>query len=188
MKSVTSSGDYATDIQFNCVPQAPIVAAARGLTPAMAIVAQACRPLSRGSVALRSADPLDAPLIDPAYMTQPEDLALQIEGLREARRIAAAAPLARHLNGELAPGSTATTDADLERYIRNTGGCIFHPVGTCRMGPGEDTVVGADLRVHGLRGLRMADASVMPQITSGNTNAPVIMIAEKAADLIRRAV
>jgi choline dehydrogenase len=187
MKSARSSGAYATDIQFLVAPQAPTIAAARGLAPAISLAVQACRPLSRGSVALRSADPLDAPLIDPAYMTQPEDLALQIEGMREARRIAAAEPLALHLNGELAPGPTATTDADLERHIRSTGACIFHPVGTCRMGPGEDAVVGAELRVHGLRGLRVVDGSVMPQITSGNTNAPIIMIAEKAADLIRRA-
>lgn len=187
MRSAVSGGDYATDIQFLVAPQGPVVAAARGPTPAMGIAVQACRPLSRGSVALRSADPLDAPLIDPAYMTRPEDLALQIEGLREARRIVAAEPLARHLNGELAPGSPATADADLERHIRNTGGCVFHPVGTCRMGPGKDAVVDAELRVHGLRGLRVVDASVMPQITSGNTNAPTIMIAEKAANLIRRA-
>ncbi|MCW5634619.1 MAG: GMC family oxidoreductase N-terminal domain-containing protein [Rubrivivax sp.] len=187
MKSARSSGGYATEIQFLVLPQAPGITAARGRSPAMAIVVQSCRPLSRGSVTLRSADPLDAPLIDPAYMTAPEDLALQIEGLREARRIAAAGPLARHLTGELAPGLTATADADLERHIRGTGGCINHPVGTCRMGPGEDAVVNAELRVHGLLGLRVVDASVMPQITSGNTDAPTIMIAEKAADLIRRA-
>lgn len=187
MKSATSSSEYATDIQFLVLPQAPIITAARGRTAAMAIVVQSCRPLSRGSVALRSADPLDAPLIDPAYMTEPEDLALQIEGLREARRIAAAGPLARHLTGELAPGLAATADADLERHIRGTGGCINHPVGTCRMGPGEDAVVNAELRVHGLHRLRVVDASVMPQITSGNTDAPTIMIAEKAADLIKRA-
>jgi choline dehydrogenase len=186
MRSAGSSGEYQTDIQFYAMPQAPHVAAARGVTPAMAISVQTCRPLSRGSVTLRSSDPLDAPLIDPAYMTEPEDLALQIEGLREARRIAAAKPLASHLNGELAPGPMATTNADLERYVRGTGACIFHPVGTCRMGLGEDAVVNAELQVHGLRGLRVVDASVMPQITSGNTNAPVIMIAEKAADLIRR--
>lgn len=186
MKSAASSGPYQTDIQFLVVPQAPGVAAARGVTPAMAINVQACRPLSRGSVTLRSSDPLDMPLIDPAYMTEPEDLALQIEGLREARRISAAEPLARHLNRELAPGPMAMTDADLERHIRGTGACIYHPVGTCRMGPGEDAVVNAELQVHGLRGLRVVDASVMPQITSGNTNAPVVMIAEKAADLIRR--
>ena len=187
MKSVASSGEYSIDIQFHVSPQAPILAAARGLTPTMYVSVLACRPLSRGRVALRSADPLDAPLIDPAYMTRPEDLALQIEGLREARRIVAAEPLARHLDGELAPGPAATTDADLERHVRNNGGCVFHPVGTCRMGPGDDAVVNAELRVHGLRGLRVVDASVMPQITSGNTNAPTIMIAEKAADLIRRA-
>jgi choline dehydrogenase len=182
MKSVSSGGEYTTDIQSLVPPQSPIVAAARGLTPTMQITVQACRPLSRGSVALRSADPLDAPVIDPAYMKRPEDLALQIEGLREARRIAAAEPLARHLMGELAPGPTAQTDADLERHIRVTGGSVFHPVGTCRMGPGANAVVSAELRVHGLR---VVDASVMPQITSGNTNAPTIMIAEKAADLIR---
>jgi choline dehydrogenase len=187
MRSATASGDYATDIQFHALPQAPLITAAQGLAPAMSISTLACRPLSRGRVALRSADPLDAPLIDPAYLTEPEDLALQIEGLREARRIAAAEPLARHLTGELAPGSASTTDADLERYIRGTSGCVFHPVGTCRMGPGEDAVVNAELCVHGLRGLRVVDASVMPQITSGNTNAPTIMIAEKAADLIRHA-
>jgi choline dehydrogenase len=186
MKSANSSGAYQTDIQFLVLPQAPIVTAARGVTRAMAISVQTCRPLSRGNVTLRSSDPLDAPLIDPAYMTERDDLALQIEGLREARRIATAAPLARHLHGELAPGSLATRDADLERHIRGTGACIFHPVGTCRMGGGEDAVVNAELQVHGLLGLRVVDASVMPQITSGNTNAPVVMIAEKAADLIRR--
>ena len=186
MKSARSSDEYTTDIQFLVVPQAPVLTAARGQAPAMAISVQACRPLSRGSVALRSIDPLDPPLIDPAYMTEPEDLALQIEGLREARRIAATEPLARHLGGELAPGPAAATNAHLERHIRNTGACIYHPVGTCRMGPGEDAVVNAELRVHGLRGLRVVDASVMPQITSGNTNLPVIMIAERAADLIRR--
>lgn len=187
MKSNATSSDYANDIQFHVFPQAPPVTAARGLTPAMAMGVLACRPLSRGSVALRSADPLDPPLIDPAYMSRPEDLALLLEGLREARRIAAAEPLALHLDRELAPGLGATTDADLERHVRNTGACVFHPVGTCRMGPGEDAAVDAELRVHGLRGLRVVDASVMPQITSGNTNAPTIMIAEKAADLIRHA-
>jgi len=187
MKSAASSGEYSIDIQFHVSPQAPIVGAARGLTQAMYVGALVCRPLSRGRVSLRSADPLDAPLIDPAYMTRSEDLALLIEGLREARRIVAADPLARHLDGELAPGPSATTDADLERHVRNNGGCVFHPVGTCRMGPGNDAVVDAELRVHGLRGLRVVDASIMPQITSGNTNAPTIMIAEKAADLIRRA-
>lgn len=185
MRSATSSGEYASDIQFLVLPQAPLIAAATGLAPTMAIATQACRPVSRGRVALRSSDPLDTPLIDPAYMTEPEDLALMIEGLREARRIAAAEPLARHLTAELAPGPAATSDADLERHIRGTGGCVYHPVGTCRMGPGDDAVVDAELRVRGLRGLRVVDASVMPQITSGNTNAPTIMIAEKAADLVR---
>jgi choline dehydrogenase len=127
---------------------------------------------------------MDTPVIDPRYMTHPHDLVLQIQGLRAARDIAAQEPLKSLLAAELAPGHRATDDAALEQHIRATSGCIWHPVGTCRMGIGEDAVVDAQLRVHGVRSLRVVDASVMPQITSGNTNAPTIMIAEKAADMI----
>jgi choline dehydrogenase len=127
---------------------------------------------------------LDPALIDPGYLTHPDDLALQIEGVRMARKIAAAQPLADLLHSEISPGVHATSDAALGAAIRATSGSVWHPVGTCRMGPGTDAVVDASLRVHGLRNLRVVDASVMPQITSANTNLPTIMLAEKAADLV----
>lgn len=183
-KSASLNDGFAADMQFFAIPFMPIQAGALGKAKAMAIVVQACRPKSRGRIALRSADPLDTPLIDPGYMTHPYDLALQMEGLRLARNIAAQEPLKSFIATELAPGLSAKDDASLERHVRAISGCIWHPVGTCRMGPGDDAVVDAQLRVHGIRSLRVVDASVMPQITSGNTNAPTIMIAEKAADLI----
>ena len=183
-KSTRLNDGFAADMQFFANPFAPIQAAAQGQAKVMSIVVQACRPASRGRVALRSADPLDSPLIDPRYMTHRDDLALQIEGLRAARDIVAQEPLHSLLSAELGPGASATSDAALEQYVRATSGCIWHPVGTCRMGQGDDAVVDTHLRVHGIRSLRVVDASIMPHITSGNTNAPTIMIAEKAADMI----
>ncbi len=183
-RSAGLNDGFAADMQFFFNPFFPLQTAALGASPLMAIAVQACRPRSRGRIALRSADPLDAPLIDPRYMTHPYDLSLQIEGLRVARSIAAQEPLKSFIAAELAPGVPATSDAALEQHVRATSGCIWHPVGTCRMGRGEDAVVDGQLRVHGVRSLRVVDASVMPQITSGNTNAPTIMIAEKAADMI----
>ena len=135
-------------------------------------------------MALRSADPADAPLIDPAYLTHREDLLLQMEGVRTIRRIAASAPLNEHIAAEVVPGAQVTEDTALEVAIRATSGCIWHPVGTCRMGTENDAVVDAQLRVRGTRSLRVVDASVMPQITSGNTNAPTIMIGEKCAEMV----
>lgn len=183
MKSAVHNDGFDSDIQFFAMP-APIQVAARGPSQAVAIVAQTCRPKSRGRVSLRSADPMDMPVVNPAYLTHPYDLALQIEGLRAARRIAAAEPLKELISPEMSPGAASDSDAALEIAVRSTSGCIWHPVGTCRMGQGPDAVVDARLQVHGIRGLRVVDASVMPQIISGNTNAPTIMIAEKAADLI----
>ena len=184
MKSASLNDGFAADLQFFAIPFAPLQSGALGQAQAMAIVAQACRPKSRGRIALRSANPLDAPVIDPSYMTHAYDLALQIEGLRAARKIVAHEPLASFIAAEFAPGGPAKGDADLEKHIRASSGCIWHPVGTCRMGQGDDAVVDANLRVHGVRSLRVVDASIFPQITSGNTNAPTIMIAEKAADMI----
>ncbi|MEO8923123.1 MAG: GMC family oxidoreductase N-terminal domain-containing protein [Caldimonas sp.] len=183
-KSASLNDGFAADMQFFFNPFFPLQAAALGRAQVMCIAVQACRPKSRGRVALRSADPMDTPLIDPGYMTHPYDLALQIEGLRAARHIAAQEPLKSFIAAEFSPGPAATSDATLEQHIRATSGCIWHPVGTCRMGHGEDAVVDHRLRVHGVRSLRVVDASIMPQITSGNTNAPTIMIAEKAADMI----
>lgn len=175
---------YEADLQFNMLPLAPVLAALRGQGRGMAIAVTPCRPRSRGRVRLRSAHPFDMPLIDPAYLHVRRDLELLIEGVRTARTIASAEPLAPLLAGELGPGSHLSTDAQLETAIRASADCLWHPVGTCRMGSDDASVVDPQLRVRGVEGLRVADASVMPQITSGNTNAPAIMIGERAAELM----
>ena len=184
VKRAQALSEFGMDLQFFAMPQTPVPIAARGVAPAMAISVQACRPRSRGQVRLRSSDPLDAPVIDPNYLSDPEDLALQVEGVRIARKIADADPLAALLQSELSPGAHALSDAELGVAIRATSTTVWHPVGTCRMGLGDDAVVDALLRVHGLRNLRVVDAAVMPQITSANTNLPIIMLAEKAADMV----
>jgi choline dehydrogenase len=138
---------------------------------------------SRGSIALRSADPRVRPIIDPAYLADEADLDVLVAGARLAREIAARRPFARHLAGEDAPGE----DAELRSWIRANVRTIFHPIGSCAMGGAGDAVCDPELRVRGIAGLRVVDASVMPAIPRGNTNAPTIAIAERAADLIRGA-
>ena len=140
------------------------------------------RPASRGQITLASADPLDQPLIDPAYLSDPADLPQFVAGIQMARDIFRAKPLGDILGRELGPGAEARSEAEISAYVRDrASGTIFHPVGTCKMGTDELAVVDASLRVHGLDGLREVDASVMPTLIGGNTNAPTIMIAEKAA-------
>ena len=151
------------------------------------------RPKSRGSVTLASPDPLAAPLIDPAFLSDSDDTARLVRGFKLMRHILAQPALAQYGGREVAASSAAQTDAEIEAYVRQHADTIYHPVGTCRMGPAHQaaeggSVVDADLRVHGLQGLRVVDASVMPQIVGGDTNAPTIMIAEKASELIRRAL
>jgi choline dehydrogenase len=141
-------------------------------------------PRSVGEVRLRSADPAAAPIIDPRYLSAPEDLEHFVVGAKLAREIAATAPLAGMLGPEVWPGPGVRSDDELRAYIRSNLGTVFHPTGTCKMGTDPDAVVDPELRVHGLRGLRVADASIMPRIIGGNTNAPAIMIGEKAADLV----
>lgn len=143
------------------------------------------RPKSRGSVRLASADPLAAPLIDPAFLAEPDDMQRLMRGFRRMRNILSQPALARFAARELPTSAQAQDDAQIEQFIRDHADTIYHPVGSCRMGPGQMDVVDAQLRVHGLQGLRVVDASVMPNLVGGNTNAPVIMIAEKAAALIR---
>jgi choline dehydrogenase-like flavoprotein len=145
------------------------------------------RPLSRGTVSLASADPMAAPRIDPNFFADPDDMARMIRGFRLMRRILQQPALTQLGGREHARSRDAVTDAQIEAFIRQYADTIYHPVGTCRMGPGETDVVGADLRVHGLEGLRVVDASIMPRVVGGNTNAPVIMIAEKAARMIKAA-
>ena len=142
-------------------------------------------PKSRGSVRLASPDPLAAPLIDPAFFADPDDLARMVSGFKRMRQVLAQPALAALGGRELPVSAGAQTDAQIEAFIRQNADTIYHPVGSCRMGPGPDDVVDARLRVHGVQGLRVVDASIMPSIVGGNTNAPTIMIAEKAADMIR---
>ena len=143
------------------------------------------RPDSRGSVQLASADPFAAPLIDPNFLAERSDVDRLVRGFKAMRKILAQPALAGHGARELATSASAQSDDEIERFVRGHADTIYHPVGSCRMGSGPLDVVDAELCVHGIEGLRVVDASVMPQIVSGNTNAPTIMIAEKAADMIK---
>jgi len=153
-----------------------------------AFTASVCnlRPTSRGSIHIRSADPATAPAIRPNYLSTEDDRRVAADSIRLTRRIVAADALKPFSPQEYLPGEAVRTDEELARAAGDIGTTIFHPVGTCRMGPADDpmAVVDARLRCHRVPGLRIADASVMPTITSGNTNAPTMMIAEKAAEMI----
>lgn len=147
--------------------------------------AQPTRPTSRGHIALRSADPFDAPMIYPKYLSTDEDMQDMVEGSKLIRRFAQTPAFSAVIEAEIEPGPEVQTEAEIASDVRARAGTVFHPVGTCRMGPdpGHD-VVDAGLKVHGIAGLRVADASIFPTLTSGNTNAPVIMVGEKAAEMI----
>ena len=143
------------------------------------------RPDSRGTIMARSADPFEKAAIDPAYLSDPADERVLLAGMRFTREIFAAPAIAQHSVVETLPGPEVASDEALLAYARQMGTTIYHPVGTCRMGDGPSAVVDSRLRVHGIGGLRVIDASVMPTLTTGNTNAPTIMIAEKGAAMIR---
>ncbi|MBK1681395.1 GMC family oxidoreductase [Rhodocyclus tenuis] len=142
------------------------------------------RPESRGSIHVHSRDPALAPQIRPNYLAAETDRRIAVAALRYARRLAATVALAPYLSAEYRPGPEVASDEQLLQFARDYGATIFHPVGTCAMGNGEQAVVDQCLRVRGVSGLRVADASIMPTLVSGNTNAPAIMIAEKAAAMI----
>jgi choline dehydrogenase len=139
---------------------------------------------SRGFVGLRSANPTDAPRVQLNLYTDPADLATARRGIETARHIYATSPQAKLVGQEIRPGAAVRTEAQLDEYIRATSGVTQHPVGTCSMGVGPQAVVDPQLRVRGVEGLRVADASIMPTVPGGNTNAAVVMIAERAADFI----
>ncbi len=157
------------------------------LHPFPAFTASVChlRPESRGEVRIRSPEPGAPPAIRPNYLATEGDRRVAAEAIRLTRRICAAQALARFQPEEFKPGRQFQSDAELVRAAGEIGTTIFHPVGTCKMGADPRAVVDERLRVHGLEGLRVVDASIMPTITSGNTNAPVMMIAEKAADMVK---
>jgi choline dehydrogenase-like flavoprotein len=142
------------------------------------------RPKSRGTLRLASADPQVMPLIDPAFLQDPDDVARLVRGFKVMRQLLQQPALARHGGQESKASAGAQSDAQIEQFVRNHADTIYHPVGTCRMGSDAMAVVDARLRVHGVQGLRVVDASVMPSVVGGNTNAPVIMMAEKATDMI----
>lgn len=143
------------------------------------------RPKSRGSVTLRSADPRDLPLVDPNFLADPDDLRISAEGVKISREIFSRPSLQKAIRTIRFPDENVRSQADYESYARQYGRTSYHPVSTCRMGQDEMAVVDPSLRVRGLDGLRICDSSVMPSLIGSNTNAPTIMIGEKAADLIR---
>lgn len=145
------------------------------------------RPASRGTITLVSADPFAAPKIQPNYLSAPADLPPLLAGLKVVRQLVQTAPFAPYRGAEVWPGQALQSDQELVDFIRQRVETLYHPVGTCKMGADPLAVVDSQLRVHGVEGLRVVDASIMPTIISGHTNAPTIMLAEKAADYIRAA-
>lgn len=141
-------------------------------------------PYSRGQLSLASSDPHDKPLIDPNYLGDERDFQTLLRGYRITEHISGQAALAPFLAGRFMPPPGVEDEADIENYLREWSQSLYHPVGTCRMGQDEQAVVDDELRVHGIRGLRVVDASIMPTIVRGNTNAPTMMIAERAADMM----
>lgn len=153
--------------------------------PGVVVFANVAKPKSRGEIRLRSADPADAPVIDHRLLGAAEDVTALISGLKQVDGIFHEPAFASHLRGRLVPQHAPQTDAEWEQMIRASSGIGYHPVGTCRMGSDAGAVVDPRLRVRGVTGLRVADASIMPVMPAANTNAPAIMVGEKAADLIK---
>ncbi len=152
---------------------------------AFSLAAALIAPRSRGRLALRSTDPADKPQLVGNHLAEPEDMAALVAAFKRLREIADTEPLASVRGRALVPAEDVESDEEIEAFLRRETELLYHPVGTCRMGSDDHAVVDPELRVRGVEGLRVADASVMPVITGGNTNAPTIMIGEKAADLIR---
>jgi choline dehydrogenase-like flavoprotein len=179
----TSPGEDRPDIQFHIIPgrkshRGRMVEYGHGVSVHTCVL----RPESRGSVTRTT--PTGAPVIDLGLLTDDRDMARLLQGVKLARSILRQGPMARHGLTEIIPGKDVQSDEGLCAYIRANARTVYHPVGTCAMGTGPLAVVDPRLRVHGIRGLRVVDASIMPTIVSGNTNAPAIMIAEKAAEMI----
>jgi len=182
--------DARCDLQLHFIP-ALLDDHGRNRLPGYGYTMHACmlRPKSRGTIRLQSADPVVKASIQPNYLSDAEgyDLKMLVEGVKLSRQIFAAAPFDAYRGNEIHPGNATRSDAEIEAFIRRKAETVYHPVGTCRMGSDASAVVDPELRVHGVAGLRVVDASVMPTLPGGNTNAPTIMIAEQAADLISAA-
>jgi choline dehydrogenase len=182
----TQSGLSAPDLQFHF---GPVYYINHGFTRpsghGFTIGPTLLQPHSRGSITLRSRDPFEHPIIQANYLADEADLQVLVEGVKLARRFAQTQAFAAFRGEEVLPSTQAQSDEAIALYIRNTAETLYHPVGTCKMGNDPMAVVDTNLRVYGVEGLRVVDASIMPTIVRGNTNAPTIMIAEKAADLIK---
>lgn len=174
------------DAQIHFAPAASIKRANGGLKPVPGVCASICglRPASTGSVHIKSAAMDDAPILRTNYLVDGEDAAFQIRAVRRLREIFKQPAIGSFIEQETLPGATVTDDEALLAFIRETGDSVHHPIGTCRMGVQEDSVVDPSLRVYGIDGLRVADASIFPTVISGNTHAPSVMVGEKAAELI----
>jgi choline dehydrogenase len=182
------AGGANASLQLYCVPTVYLDRDVTGLPTTHGVTLNPCllRPKSRGLITLRSADPLALPLVDCNFFGDQDDLRLTIAGLRVARDLLKTEPLASLIAGELYPGADVMSDDDLAAHCRRTVKTNYHPVGTCRMGRDDDpdAVLDTRLRVRGINGLRVIDASLMPRLVSGNTNAPVMAVADRAVDLI----
>ena len=183
--AVSALGAATPDIQYHFIP-AQVVNHARTPMDGDGVTVHACclRPQSRGEIRLASTDPLQPPVMDPNYLAADYDLKVLIAGLRQGRDILAAQAFKPWLGEERLPGPAVQSNAELEDFIRATAETEYHPVGTCKTGSDPMAVVDEKLRVRGIERLRVIDASIMPAIVSGNTNAPVIMIAEKGAEMM----
>ncbi len=180
-------GLASPDLQLLFSPASydPNVFGALEQEPGATVAVSIARPESRGTIMARSADPYERPAIRPNYLSAPADVRVILAGIAQARRIFAQPAIAQHCVLEIVPGPDVRSEAEVTDYVRKFGTTIYHPVGTCRMGEDPMAVVDSRLRVRGLTGLRVVDASIMPLVTTGNTNAPTIMIADKAAAMIR---
>jgi choline dehydrogenase len=175
------------DVQYQFLAgSAPRVGEPMHRFPGCTLLALPCRPESRGWLRITSADPAQPPAMQPNYLATKADQDTIVAGLRVARRIFATDAMRRYCTEEFLPGASAASDEALLEHVRATAGTVFHQTSTCMMGPGPKAVVNDDLKVKGIQGLRVIDASIMPSVVSGNTNAAVIMIAEKGADMILR--
>ncbi len=152
--------------------------------PGLTMSVNVLRPESRGNIHINSPSVHDAPSINFNFLSTQIDKDTLILALRKGRKLMSAKPISSFVDEEIAPGLSSETDEEILNWVKNTAETTYHPVGTCKMGTDPNAVVGADLKVHGLDGLRVADASIMPTLTSGNTNAPSIMIGEKCSDML----
>jgi choline dehydrogenase len=180
--------DYP-DLQLHMLPAYVVwkdLARSADKVPGHGITILAChiRPRSRGEVKLTSADPAVPPSVDPNYLSHPDDMAVAVQGFRWIRKVLAAEAFRPYLKQERLPGPAVETDEQIRDFITTWGKTDYHPVGSCKMGIDEMAVVDPELRVHGLAGLRVIDSSIMPNIISGNTQAPSMMIGEKGAALV----